>query len=770
MESSRRKELFMASGKRRWLFLTIILAAFTVLGCAASFNSRALNLAADANYTQLVKEFEPPGENYARMPFSQLIYLCSAYGELKNYGKLFPCLEAAQTKVNGGEYIADTWNHSATPSRLKAIALVELGQYDEAVKAAELSNEIVIKNKLTRFEEVKVLEILGLSYALAGKTIKAEEIADRLKGLYLGYPYMLVKDDRNMAVAKIYIALKRYPDAINAVSYNFKDSNTFLKTIGGWDVFVNSKLSFEFMKNKSLFEVGRWTEAKQGYDELLQYPYIRDRGEMTWNILFDRGRIAEKEGQLKEAIEFYEKAVEIIEQQRSTINIEASKIGFVGDKQAVYHSLVKALYADHQYEKAFAYVERSKSRALVDLLAGKQDFAVKVAGKEAQLRTVLALNDRSEAEAVSLDNPANKSRTRSIAIKAKEDLQREAPELASLVTVNSPPLSEIKSLIPKGEALIEYYYYGTDMYAFVLSESGLQSAKISTEGLADEVAAFRKSLENPGSQQTMELAGKLYQRIFKGLEGALKDRDLIIVPHGVLHYIPMNALHDGKDYLIARYNIRLMPSASAMKYLREKKNDKTGGILAFGNPDLGDPTYDLVFAQKEAVEVAGTWANSKVFLRKEATEDALRRNGSDYNYIHFATHGQFFPDNPLKSAVLLSPGPHSNGLLTVDKLYSLQLGANLVTLSACETGLSKVANGDDLMGLTRGFLYAGSSSIVASLWKVDDLATSYLMIRFYQGMQKTDKRNALRKAQLETREKYPHPYYWASFQLTGSAR
>ena len=100
----------------------------------------------------------------------------------------------------------------------------------------------------------------------------------------------------------------------------------------------------------------------------------------------------------------------------------------------------------------------------------------------------------------------------------------------------------------------------------------------------------------------------------------------------------------------------------------------------------------------------------------------------------------------------------------------MQLGATLVTLSACETGLSKVANGDDLVGLTRGFLYAGASSIVASLWKVDDLATAYLMIRFYRGMQQTDKLSALRKAQLETRKKYPHPYYWASFQLTGSAR
>jgi len=148
----------------------------------------------------------------------------------------------------------------------------------------------------------------------------------------------------------------------------------------------------------------------------------------------------------------------------------------------------------------------------------------------------------------------------------------------------------------------------------------------------------------------------------------------------------------------------------------------------------------------------------------------VRRYGGDYYYIHFATHGQFSPDNPLQSALLLSPDARSNGMLTVDKLYSMQLNANLVTLSACETGLSKVANGDELVGLTRGFLYAGASSIVASLWKVDDLATAYLMVRFYRGMQQTDKLDALRKAQLETRKKYPHPYYWSAFQLTGRAK
>jgi CHAT domain-containing protein len=99
----------------------------------------------------------------------------------------------------------------------------------------------------------------------------------------------------------------------------------------------------------------------------------------------------------------------------------------------------------------------------------------------------------------------------------------------------------------------------------------------------------------------------------------------------------------------------------------------------------------------------------------------------------------------------------------------MKIDADLVTLSACETGLGKITNGDDIVGLTRGFLYAGSNSIVASLWKVDDLATSHLMTEFYSTLKKTNKREALRRAQLDTKKKYPHPYYWASFQLTGNA-
>ncbi len=418
---------------------------------------------------------------------------------------------------------------------------------------------------------------------------------------------------------------------------------------------------------------------------------------------------------------------------------------------------------------AFEYVERSKARALVDLLASKKDFAVKT-GNEQEVKTLLAGRDATEKELIAQDASLNKSQTRSINLRMKDALRVKTPELASLVSVTSQSVSEIQKLVSSDEALVEYYYRGKSLYAFVLTRKGLQAVSLNGEGLTDEVQQARKALETPGDASYMTFSNRLYRRLFQPAAGVINKPRLIIVAHGALHYLPFNALHDGKEFLIDRFSIRIMPSASAMKFLAGKKTNKPGDILVFGNPDLGDPRSDLAYAQQEAIAVAGTRPRSKVFLRKEATEANFRKYAGGFSYIHFATHGQFDPSAPLKSALLLAPDGDSNGMLTADKLYSLRLDADLVTLSACETGLSKIANGDDLVGLTRGFLYSGCNSIVASLWKVDDLATSDLMTGFYKVLDKADKRDALRAAQLEIRKKYAHPYYWASFQLTGDAR
>lgn len=229
----------------------------------------------------------------------------------------------------------------------------------------------------------------------------------------------------------------------------------------------------------------------------------------------------------------------------------------------------------------------------------------------------------------------------------------------------------------------------------------------------------------------------------------ITSKNLTIVPHGRLHYLPFNALYSDEGYLIDNYNIRVLPSASVMKFLKKQKEGHAGSLLAFGNPDLNDPSLDLPWAQEEVLAITKDIPEARVLLRKQTTETAVKRFGEQFRNIHFATHGTFDAEKPLTSGLLLAGDGENDGTLTVGELYDLRLNSDMVTLSSCETALGKVANGDDVVGFSRGFLYAGVSSIVSSLWKVDDRATSILMQEFYTSLKETNKRNALRTAQLK---------------------
>ncbi len=761
--------------------MTFSALCFLILGsagCAGLLVPKEDQLLPAARYAELETHMEAKITDLSSAGSGKLWYLCYAYSRLKKYNKLFPCLDQFERNVEGGDYTVHFFNLSSFPPMLRAEAYLDLGEYRKAIEQAQRSYDIVNKKDLHRSMRIYALSILGLSHALNGDREKAREYARLLEDIGTHYPFTFLKTEKLNGLARIYMALGDFQKSLEHIredeSIAWVRSLTEVAAVmtgampSGHSVFAFQQLPKVFILNKSLYETGAINEARAGYDALLKDPRTRDNVDIYWMILFDRGKIAEAEGHRGEAIDFYRRTVDIIEQQRSTINTEASKIGFVGDKQTVYSRLIGVLFAEGRYADAFEYVERSKSRALVDLLATKRDFSVK-AGDEKQVLALLETSEKAEAQVMAQDMSPEKSRTRGVIVTAKQQLRDRSSELASLTSVTSLSASDLQSLIPPGEALIEYYYSDKDMLAFILTRGELKAVRLSGDKLVDEVRQFRTLLENPASGGDLSLAQSLYQRLIRPLKGHLNKRDLVIVPHGALHYLPFNALHDGRGYMIERYGIRVLPSASVMEYLRAGASPKPADILAFGNPDLGDPRYDLIYAQEEAQAVARTRRQSRVLLRGDATETAFRKYGAGFRYIHFATHGQFDSDAPLKSALLLAGDKESDGRLTVDKLYSMRVDADLVTLSACETGLGKVASGDDVVGLTRGFLYAGSRSVVASLWKVDDLATSYLMTEFYESLKKSGKREALRKAQLSTKKKYPHPYYWASFQLTGNS-
>ncbi|MFQ5859175.1 MAG: CHAT domain-containing protein, partial [Anaerolineae bacterium] len=346
-------------------------------------------------------------------------------------------------------------------------------------------------------------------------------------------------------------------------------------------------------------------------------------------------------------------------------------------------------------------------------------------------------------------------------------------EYLSLRQVHAPLLSDIQRHLPDDALLIEYYLARDRIVAFTLTWDGLgvhdgfcrpaqvwelldqltfqlNKFRYGRSYVHRHLAALRVSAE--------DCLAQLYRGLIEPLVAELADRQLIIVPHGALHYVPFHALHDGQGYLIESHQVSYAPSASVLKFCLEKDGSDAAGVLIMGLPDERIPH---VLGEVEAV--GSVFAEPLLFTGPAATVSRLQEHGPGCDVIHLATHAMFRQDNPLFSALKLA-----DGWLIVHDIYNLDLGASLVTLSACETGVSRVAAGDELIGLVRGFLYAGTSSLVVSLWAVNDKSTAYLMRRFYRGLQAGQgNAAALREAQLETRERYDHPYYWAPFVLMG---
>ncbi|MCP4519390.1 MAG: CHAT domain-containing protein, partial [Delftia sp.] len=217
------------------------------------------------------------------------------------------------------------------------------------------------------------------------------------------------------------------------------------------------------------------------------------------------------------------------------------------------------------------------------------------------------------------------------------------------------------------------------------------------------------------------LLQQLYELLVAPLYDALAPYpQLIVVPHGPLHYLPLHALHDGQSFLLERHAISYLPGASLLRYCTQARPAASGDLV------LGH-SYGGVLpnAPREAEAVAAI-LDGQIVLEDAAALDRLRETAPDCRILHLAAHGDFRPDNPLFSGLALS-----DGWLTTLDIFNLPLKASLVTLSACQTGRNVVGGGDELLGLMRAFLCAGAASLLLSLWAVEDRSTAQFMETFY---------------------------------------
>jgi hypothetical protein len=534
-----------------------------------------------------------------------------------------------------------------------------------------------------------------------------------------------------------------------------------------------------------------------------------------------QGMLAESQEECHLALQQYIAAIDQVERLRHRLMVEF-RIDFLEDKQLLYEDVVALCLALDQPAQGLEYAERAKSRVLRELLDHRLELSLRGRTPEEQqlvdeLRRLKEERDlryrRWEGDkdvmvrGVSAPGGFQHQVQQEVLALEKQMtelwhklLMRNA-DYAAEAMLWQPRTEPVQPYLPPDTLLLEYFVVRGQMVVFAVTAESLQVYRLPGP-LARIQQTIRLLLLNFGHVATVGRqpgaparitalnanATGLLQQLYTLLLGPLaapagpggdslltRYTKWIIVPHGALHYIPFHALHDGEGYLTERAEIAYLPGASLLRHLAAPPSrgpGAAGGALILGHSYGGA----LPHTQAEAQAVAAL-LDGRLYLEDEATVERLQEAGRA-PVLHLATHGDFRPDNPLFSGLALA-----GGWLTTLDIFNLRLAASLVTLSACQTGRNVIGGGDELLGLARAFLCAGASSLLLTLWPVEDLSTARLMEGFYRSLAAGwTKAAALRHAQCAAiaagRDSgagrdpsgYPHlahPYYWAPFVLIG---
>lgn len=774
------------AGRDGCTVLLVVAGAFSG-NALADYGTDQTGFAAAGRYDLIEQQLEPM-QAKAPLRTRDQHALCLAYAKLKRYDRLLPCLDRLQALVDKGDRRTRIFGlDDATPAihLMRAEALTDLGDYAGARQSA---NEALIWLRREGSGDhdmvVNAYAAVAVAVALQGDGTLARQTVELLKGFRVDSDY---KRAKAMALARANMAIGAWSDVINVLesseaSFQFdKMLDNFLSgaAFAGRNNWVWIELPRAFMLHKAQLEVGRVELARAGFDRLLSMVELPVNAEIYWQVLVERARIAERDAQWDKAMELYRRARDVIESQRRSVRTETSKIGFTNDKQSVYHGIVRVALKQGNKVLAVEMAEQAKSRTLVDILAGKSDFASHGA-RAGQIDAAFSEFNRWDAE-LALQSPEFSATRRAELLALRQQalvrLKALAPQLASLVSVGGVGVGQMADGLAPKETLVGFFGAGATLYGYTVAGAEVRVHQLDGQGLDTDITEFRQSIKKR-RKQTRELAELLYRRLLGPMQASLHGRDLLIVPHGSLHYLPFAALHDGQRYVVQGRALRYLPTAMLLGLLPSAKTvagnprDQIGRLLILGNPDLGQAALDLPAAQEEAQALQTMFAkNSELLIRGSATETAMKQRAVDFSHVHVASHGEFSADAPLTSRLRLAADGVNDGVLTVSEIYGLHLKADHVMLSACETGLGQVSNGDDVVGLTRGFLYAGARNVTGSLWEVDDEATAELSKRLYLNLRNgLPVSRALADAQEAVLAKKPHPYYWAAFTLNGTGR
>jgi CHAT domain-containing protein/tetratricopeptide (TPR) repeat protein len=493
---------------------------------------------------------------------------------------------------------------------------------------------------------------------------------------------------------------------------------------------------------------GAWKTAREASSILggATLPWLS----YQWHHL--AGDLYRAEGNLGAAHECYQEAVQQADNLRSNLTHEEHRLGFAHDKEQLFENLIGVslhLPGSDGLRKAFDALEKSKSRTLADLMTR----SVSVVCANALLRDGGA--QATDASFIRLYE-------------------------SSAMTGHVASLKDIQRGLAPDTALLEYFVLDGQIGAFVLRSGSAEvrrdlGAINAITRLADlldfQFSRFRLGSEYVQSHYqnlsaiVLDHLRDLYAALLQPLEGLLAGcRRCNIVPHGPLHRVPFHALNDGTRYVIDKFAVSYAPSAAVYGICASRTGNAAGELQA--SPLLvGVEDSRIPYVADEIASLRELWPQSAILQNESATCLNFSSRVATANLVHVATHADFRHDNPMFSSIRLA-----DRWMNVAEIYDLKMNADLVVLSGCRTGLGALQSGDEIIGLARGFLYAGARCLLVSLWDVHDRSASALMRHFYKNVAAgAGFADALQSAMILTREAEPHPYYWSSFRLVGYA-
>ena len=621
----------------------------------------------------------------------------------------------------------------------QAVALAEAGEFRQSVRAA--SKALHLANA-TRDPNLLAManRDLAIVYSYSGQFEKAEEFARealrhpaRDPKLVVGPANKVIGDvqtrrgDYSGAVVSYDKALasssERYAPLVTSSLINALiesgDATRARQLLGTLPPPKDAPLAAQLDRTRArlLLAENKPGEARDLYRQLTARQVGTDSG---YYQLWAWDGVARSElalGQKQAAAEAVGRAIGGVDTVRARFRSEEFKMGLFSDLQSVFERAV-SLYSDvGDARQAFEVSERSRSRALLDAVRGRAKV--------------------SDESAATVD------------------------------------LATLQRTLRPDERVVQFHSLPDRLQVWVVSPSEIQSSSvpIKRDDLTELVEGFRNSVVR-GRRTAIANADKLGAALLGPLKLQPGQR-LVIVPHGPLHYLPFQALRlDGK-YVIETHAVSVAPSMSIAVQLAQRSPRVSASLTAFGNPRIEDK-YDLPGAETEVKEIARLFPGSNVYMGATATKTQFREAAARNPLMHVAAHAEADQIDPLYSRILLANEGGKQNFLEAHEILGLPMQGNaLVTLSACESGLGKIAQGDEVLGFTRSFLSAGTSSLISSLWPVSDDATEVLMSTLYAELAKgRDIQRAMQAGQLAVLKdpKMSHPFFWAPFNLIGNWR